>query len=162
MILYQIIHGGTWAWVITHKLTAMRDKPAVLLVDDSTKLSFGFERNFDGYVQAGIFSRVIHFNGSAGNGLRTPQEIEKRILETYDDFFRKNNIDFSTIEAVYTSADVVHSFGVYLTLKGIHYYFCEMGQNHIKSHFPIGYPLGTTWVYADVVYQRGLNGDAPP
>jgi NAD(P)-dependent dehydrogenase (short-subunit alcohol dehydrogenase family) len=140
----------------------MRDKEAVLLVDDSTELSFGFKRNFDGYVKAGLFSRTISFNGTAGNGLKTEQEIEKRILETYDDFFKKNDIDFSTFEAVYTSADVAHSFGVYLTLKHVHYYYCEAAQNHIKSHFPIGYPLGTAWVYADVMYKYGAyNGNNP-
>jgi NAD(P)-dependent dehydrogenase (short-subunit alcohol dehydrogenase family) len=140
----------------------MKDKEAILLADDSDKLSFGFERNFDEYVKQGIFSRVIRFNGSAGNWLKTPQEIENRIVEVYDDFFRKNNIDFSMLEAVYSSADIVHSLGAYLTLKGIHYYFYEGAQNHIKSHFPIGYPLGTAWVYADVMYKYGTyNANNP-
>ncbi|MDR1466394.1 MAG: hypothetical protein LBI40_02075 [Treponema sp.] len=67
MILYQIVHGGYWAWTLTHRLTVMRDKEAVLLVDSSTNLSFGF--------------RVIPFNGMAGSGLKTEQEVEKHTLE---------------------------------------------------------------------------------
>jgi NAD(P)-dependent dehydrogenase (short-subunit alcohol dehydrogenase family) len=164
MILYQIIHGGTWAWALAHRFTAMRDKEAILVVDDSTDLGFwgfGAGKNFDGYIQAGIFSQVIHFNGTVGDRLKTEQEIEKAILETYDDLFRKNGIDFSALEAVYTSADFHHSFGVYLTLKGIHYYFYETVPNLIKSRYPRGHN-GTTWVYGELECKYGAyNANNP-
>jgi NAD(P)-dependent dehydrogenase (short-subunit alcohol dehydrogenase family) len=166
MILYEILHGASFGWVLTHKLTAMRDKEAALLVDDTHELSFGFERNFDGYIQAGIFSRVIHFKGRVGDGgrtgdVRTEREIEECILETYDDFFKKNDIDFSTFEAIFTSADFEHSLGVYLALKGVRHYFCEAARNIIKLRFLNGH-LEKAWVYADVLRKYGAySADNP-
>jgi NAD(P)-dependent dehydrogenase (short-subunit alcohol dehydrogenase family) len=131
----------------------MRDKEAILLADNSHELGFGFERNFDEYVKQGIFSRVILYSGIEGNGLRTEQEIEQHIVKTYDDFFRKNNVDFSTLEAIYTSSDMLHSFGVYLTLKGIHYYFYETIRDLIKLHMDVG----KLWLYVDTLKKHGAT-----
>ncbi|MDR1216828.1 MAG: hypothetical protein LBK25_09115 [Treponema sp.] len=47
MILYQIVYGEGWSWILTHRLTVIRER-AILFADNSHELDF--ERNFDEYV----------------------------------------------------------------------------------------------------------------
>jgi hypothetical protein len=151
MILYQIYHPAGWAWVITHKLTVAKEKEAILLVADNNDTTLGYNRNFDEYVNLGIFTRVVQFDGAISGKIKTESEIEKTILDSYDVFFAQNAIDLYELEAIYSSADSVHSFGIYLSLKRIHYYFFELAYNHLhkRTTFKAG------WLYQRLLVKHG-------
>ncbi|GHV36136.1 hypothetical protein FACS18949_15180 [Clostridia bacterium] len=130
MIIYQIYHGGAWEWVLTHAVTVAAKKEKILLVSNDNEKSFGAVNGLDAFVDAGVFSRVVRFPGYVGHKQKSIEHMERLIVEKYDAFFCENAIDILSAEAIYSSSDMIHSFGVYLAIKKIPYYFYEMFANH--------------------------------
>jgi formate hydrogenlyase subunit 6/NADH:ubiquinone oxidoreductase subunit I len=137
MILYQIYHGGAWEWIFTHALTEGKGKESILLVANDNEKTFGSVDGLDAFVSVGIFSRVVYYRGYIGVKQKSIESMEKVILAHYEDFFSHHDIDLSSLEAIYTTSDMIHSFGVYLAIKKIPYYFYETFVNHFTTRLPM-------------------------
>jgi poly-gamma-glutamate capsule biosynthesis protein CapA/YwtB (metallophosphatase superfamily) len=138
-------HGGAWGWILTHKLTAAKDKEAILLVASDCERFAGYNQDFLPFVENGIFNRVIKINGNVGELLDSESEIINAINDDYDKLFEKEQINLFEIENFYSSADSYHTFGLYLTQKGIPYFYFEIGLNHCKNAYNRYYPNGPTF-----------------
>jgi len=126
MILYQLNHLGGLGFVLTHRLTVMRDKQATLMVNDV------YAHRFAAYVKYGLFTQVVSCATNIGYEVNDEDAIESEIVTYYDNFIVDNKIDLQSFEDIFTVVDVGNSFGIYLSIKGIRFCLCEMHQDQLN------------------------------
>lgn len=138
MILYCIEHQGFTLDMLQYHLVKHSGEDAILLIDTTQAFrtqSLDFSK---------VFKKTIRYNPSSFRLENNPINLKNEILKYYYNFFNENEIDLSSINLIYSFADVHNSFGIFLYLIGKpyivmstdHYYLaCKDRYDHARGWY---------------------------
>lgn len=132
-VLYNVSLPNLFAINITHRLVENFDNEATLIIYDSDDILTDELEYKESMKRAnlkisdirssGIFEKILVINSGLRFGAfdsSTVEEIEKKIIKNYDDFFTSYHVDLSDFSEIYTSGDWWEgSFKIYLSLKNL-------------------------------------------
>lgn len=138
MVLYHAYHAGQLNLVLIHRLTKNKNLQASLLVGNRTLMGDVFH-HLEKLIEAQIFNQILYCVEDYGctkdydYNSENVGECESLILEHFENIFQSNNVNVEDYEAIYSTVDMLHSFGIYLSLKNVHYFFIEPVQNMFQK-----------------------------
>ena len=137
VVVYHVGHLGFLINCFLHKIYYHKESKAIFLIDtviaDKNSISNlkSVEQRFR------YIGDFLYYNDrDIINNLNKSESEEREIESYFDDFFKKNNIDFDNVSEFYSVFDTYNAFGVYLCLKGVYFNLIEpihqLYQNHAR------------------------------
>lgn len=125
-VIYNVNHHGSLVNIICLRYLLNRGDNVILVLAES---------NCDHYSQEmlreGIFDKVITFRLSIG-AQREGDDLIKVLNNYFDDILLKNGVTLNNIAEVYTEADVINPFGIYVALRKKKVTIIEEGINRFS------------------------------
>lgn len=123
-IFYFAGHQGFINKFMVHRLRNNSENTAFLFYGNKDLIGPLFDK-MDSLVSSGIFDYVIHANDSVGYQSKSDDECITKILGYYDKILKENGIFINNSDEVYVGVDTLNSYGIYLSLKNIEFYYYE-------------------------------------
>lgn len=126
-VIYNVNHHGSLLNVICLRYLLSRGENVILVLSESEGDYYSQRM-----LEEGIFDKVISFRLSVGAQENGDNLI--RVLNDYfDDLLFKNGIGLNNITEVYTQADVINPFGIYVALRGMKVTIIEESINRLSD-----------------------------
>ncbi|MDR2650271.1 MAG: hypothetical protein LBB94_11215, partial [Clostridiales bacterium] len=146
--------------VLAYRYSHYRNDDCVLLA-----ASNWFAKTFPEWpclVTEGIFSRVIFCSAVTGRNLPTETQVEKAIIDEFDKVFEAANVDISDFQVIINTSDCDSNLGVYLSVKGIRYYFLETATDTFYKCETMRVPSELKRPYLNVIQiHDAFSGKSP-